>query len=49
MSASKKILAGSATVNGDFTTPPSAIKQAATEGEEGQLTLTPSGGNRYIA
>ena len=30
-------------------TPPSAIKQAATEGEPGQLTLTPSGGNRYIA
>ena len=36
-------------VNGDFTTPPSAIKQAATSGEEGQLTLTPSGGNRYVA
>ena len=36
-------------VNGDFTTPPSAIKQAATEDEEGQLTLTPSGGNRYVA
>ena len=49
VSASKKILAGSAMVNGDFTTPPSAIKQAATEGEEGQLTLTPSGGNRYVA
>ena len=36
-------------VNGDFTTPPSAIKQAAQDGEEGQLTLTPSGGNRYMA
>jgi len=49
VSAAKKILDGSAMVNGDFTTPPQAIKQAATEGEEGQLTLTPSGGNRYIA
>ncbi|HET6829800.1 MAG TPA: ABC transporter substrate-binding protein [Solirubrobacterales bacterium] len=49
VSASKKVLTGSHLVNGDFTTPPSAIKQAATEGEEGQLTLTPSGGNRYIA
>jgi peptide/nickel transport system substrate-binding protein len=49
VSAGKKILAGSAEVNGDFTAPPSVIKQAATEGEPGQLTLTPSGGNRYIA
>ena len=49
VSASKKVLDGSAMVNGDFTTPPSAIKQAAQDGEEGQLTLTPSGGNRYIA
>lgn len=49
VSASKKILDGSAMVNGDFTTPPTAIKQAAQQGEEGQLTLTPSGGNRYIA
>ena len=49
VSASKKILDGNAEVNGDFTAPPTAIKQAATSGEEGQLTLTPSGGNRYIA
>ncbi len=49
MSASKKVLAGNGLVNGDFTTPPSAIKQAATEGEDGQLTLTPSGGYRHIA
>jgi peptide/nickel transport system substrate-binding protein len=49
VSASKKILDGSAQVNGDFTTPPTAIKQAATEGEPGQLTLTPSGGNRYVS
>ena len=49
VSAGKKILTGNAEVNGDFSTPPSVIKQAATSGEEGQLTLTPSGGNRYIA
>jgi peptide/nickel transport system substrate-binding protein len=49
VSASKKVLTGDSMVNGDFTTPPSAIKQAVTDGEEGQLTLTPSGGNRYIA
>ncbi len=49
VSASKKVLAGSGLINGDFTTPPSAIKQAATDGEAGQLTLTPSGGNRYVA
>jgi peptide/nickel transport system substrate-binding protein len=48
VSASKKIISGSAEVNGDFTTPPTVIKQAATTGEPGQLTLTPSGGNRYI-
>jgi peptide/nickel transport system substrate-binding protein len=48
VSASKKIVSGSAEVNGDFTTPPTVIKQVATSGEEGQLTLTPSGGNRYI-
>ncbi|MFN8152422.1 MAG: ABC transporter substrate-binding protein [Solirubrobacterales bacterium] len=49
VSAAKKVLTGSGLVNGDFTTPPAAIKQAAQEGEEGQLSLTPSGGNRYVA
>jgi peptide/nickel transport system substrate-binding protein len=49
VSASKKILDGDAEVNGDFTTPPSAIKQAATSGEVRQLTLTPAGGNRYAS
>lgn len=48
VSAGKKILTGSAEVNGDFTTPPSVIKQAATSGDPDQLTLTPSGGNRYV-
>jgi peptide/nickel transport system substrate-binding protein len=49
VSASKKVLTGDSLVNGDFTTPPSAIKQAVQSGEEGQLTLTASGGNRYVA
>jgi len=49
VSASKKVLTGDSLVNGDFTTPPSAIKQAVQSGEPGQLTLTASGGNRYVA
>jgi len=49
VSAGKKILTGNAEVNGDFGAPPGVIKQAATSGEPGQLTVTPSGGNRYIA
>ncbi len=49
VSASKKVLTGDSMVNGDFTTPPSAIKDAVQQGEPGQLTLTASGGNRYVA
>ena len=48
-SASRKVLSGEATVSGDFVPPPNVLKEAATEAEPGQLTLTPSGGNRYIA
>jgi peptide/nickel transport system substrate-binding protein len=48
-SASRKVLSGEATVNGDFVPPPNVLKEAATESEAGQLTLTPSGGNRYIS
>jgi peptide/nickel transport system substrate-binding protein len=48
-SASRKILDGQASVNGDITPPPAVIQEAAEEGEEGQLTLTPAGGNRYVA
>ena len=48
-SASRKILDGSASVNGDITPPPAVIQEAAQEGEEGQMVATPSGGNRYIA
>ena len=49
VSAGKKVLDGTAMVNGDFTAPPTVIKQAAESAEEGQLTVTPSGGNRYIS
>ena len=49
VSAGKKVLDGSGLVNGDFTAPPTVIKQAAESGEEGQLTLTASGGNRYMS
>ena len=48
-SASRKVLSGDATINGDFVPPPNVLEEAATESEQGQLTLTPSGGNRYIA
>jgi peptide/nickel transport system substrate-binding protein len=48
-SASRRILDGSAQVNGDITPPPTVIQEAAQEAEEGQMTLTPSGGNRYVA
>ena len=48
-SASRRILDGSAQVNGDITPPPTVIQEAASQAEPGQLTATPSGGNRYIA
>jgi peptide/nickel transport system substrate-binding protein len=47
-SASRKILEGSAHVNGDITPPPTVIQEAAQSAEQGQLVATPSGGNRYI-
>ena len=50
MSAGKKILDGQRPGQRRLRAPRRAsIKQAATSGEEGQLTLTPAGGNRYIA
>jgi peptide/nickel transport system substrate-binding protein len=47
-SATKKILAGDAQVNGDFSLDATSLKLAATQYPD-QLTLTPSGGNRYIS
>ena len=49
VSSSNKILDGSALVNGDFSAPPTALKEFATNSEPGQLTVTPGGGNRYVA
>ena len=46
-SASKKILAGDGYVNGDFGLDATSLELAATQYPD-QLTLTPSGGNRYI-
>jgi peptide/nickel transport system substrate-binding protein len=48
-SASRKILNGSAQVNGDITPPPNVQQEADAEAEEGQMVASPSGGNRYIA
>jgi peptide/nickel transport system substrate-binding protein len=47
-SAAKKILSGDAQVNGDFSLDATSLKLAATQYAD-QLTLTPSGGNRYIS
>ena len=47
-SASKKILTGDSQVNGDFSLDATSLKLAATQYPD-QLTLTPSGGNRYIS
>jgi peptide/nickel transport system substrate-binding protein len=46
--ASRKILQGESQVNGDILPEPAELKEAAQQYPE-QLTLTPSGGNRYIA
>ncbi len=47
-SAAKKILSGNGQVNGDFSLDATSLQLAATQYPE-QLTLTPSGGNRYIS
>ena len=48
-SASRKILNGSAQVNGDITPPPTVIQDAAQSAEAGQMNATGSGGWRYIS
>jgi peptide/nickel transport system substrate-binding protein len=48
-SASRQILNGSASVNGDITPPPSVIEEAAQQAEAGQMVASPSGGIRYIS
>jgi peptide/nickel transport system substrate-binding protein len=48
-SASRKILNGSASVNGDITPPPTVIQEAAESAEEGQMNAIASGGWRFVA
>ena len=47
-SATRKVISGEDSISGDFVPPPNALKDAAENAEEGQLTITPSGGNRYV-
>jgi len=46
--ASSKILEGTGMANGDFSPPPSILKEATTRFKD-QLVLTPTGGARWIA
>jgi len=48
VSAAKRILSGSAEVNGDFGALPTVLKQAAQQNPN-QLALAPTGGSRYVA
>jgi peptide/nickel transport system substrate-binding protein len=46
--ASRKVLDGDSLANGDFSPPPSILKQAVTR-QKDQLQLVPSGGGRWVA
>ena len=48
VSATRKILTGSDQINGDFGLPAASVEEAATKYPD-QLTVTPSGGNRYVS
>lgn len=47
-SATQRILTGDSQVNGDILPEPEGLKSAATDYPD-QLSITPSGGNRYVA
>ncbi len=47
-SATRRILTGDSQVNGDILPEPEGLKLAATQYPD-QLSITPSGGNRYVA
>jgi len=47
-SATRKVISGEASISGDFVPPPNALKDAVENAEQGQVAVTPSGGNRYI-
>src|SRR3954466_7569762 len=46
--ASRQILTGKGMINGDFSPPPEALKQASTQMKD-QLQLVPSGGGRWVS
>src|SRR3954468_23051804 len=46
--ASRQILTGKSMINGDFSPPPEALKQASTQMKD-QLQLVPSGGGRWVS
>lgn len=48
VSATRKVLTGSHSVNGDYGLPAASVEEAATKYPD-QLTVTTSGGNRYVA
>jgi peptide/nickel transport system substrate-binding protein len=47
--ASRKILQGQNMISGDFAAPPTAIMKRAYQSQRDQVSIIPSGGNRYIA
>jgi peptide/nickel transport system substrate-binding protein len=46
--ASRKILQGQGMLSGDFAAPPTAIMKRAYQTQKDQVSIIPSGGNRYI-
>jgi peptide/nickel transport system substrate-binding protein len=46
--ASRKILTGNAMLSGDYAAPPTAIMKSAYQSKRNQVSIIPSGGNRYI-
>jgi peptide/nickel transport system substrate-binding protein len=46
--ASRKILTGNGMISGDFAAPPTAVMKSAYQSRRDQVSIIPSGGNRYI-
>ena len=46
--ASRKILSGNSMASGDYAAPPTAILKSALSHNKNQVSIMPSGGNRYI-
>jgi peptide/nickel transport system substrate-binding protein len=47
--ASRKVLSGSGMISGDQGAPPAAVLKSALQSRKDQVSVIPSGGNRYIA